>query len=497
MIPNTFITVSLALLIWVLAWHLRSVKARQTLLLGASYLFYADWGLGFLSVLIASSLLNYAWGFVLRRRPTAGSLWIGVSLNLLILSFFKYLPPLLDFGLAAAEQSHVLRTIVMPVGISFWTFQAIAYLFDLYRGEELDPSLAEFCLYMAFWPTVLSGPICRLPDMLPQFRSAAAFTWENFTTGLCRLVQGLLMKMVLAQLIGFGLTSGGGVSAGFDQLKGDWGGIDVWLLAIGFGFQLFFDFAGYSHIVIGTARLFGIRIEENFDRPYFSTTPSLFWTRWHMSLSFWIRDYVFLPLAGACRDYRWPYVALVVSMCLFGLWHGAKATFIVWGIYHGFLLVAHRLGQQMMRRVPFHLPASLSIALSWATTFCLISLGWIFFRAHDLDQALVMLRTVFSLTGYDRFAMPANFYLLTAFVVSGYFIYGTIESLLTQRKERSFTSMKPVKRVRPVAELFEFYALRLRWWTLSMVLAMGFFIVLAVIDQRGRIAIPPFMYTGF
>ncbi|HEX2228449.1 MAG TPA: MBOAT family O-acyltransferase [Candidatus Binatia bacterium] len=496
MIPNTFIAVSLALLLWVLAWHLRSVKVRQILLLGASYLFYAEWGYGFLSVLIASSLLNYAWGFVLRRRATAGSLWIGVSLNLLILSFFKYLPPLLEFGLAS-EQSHVLRSIVMPVGISFWTFQGIAYLFDLYRGEELDPSLAEFCLYMAFWPTVLSGPICRLPDMLLQFRSAAAFTWENFTTGLRRLIQGLLMKMVLAQLLGFGLSSGAGVSAGFDQLKGDWGGIDVWLLAIGFGFQLFFDFAGYSHIVIGTARLFGIRIEENFDRPFFSTTPSLFWSRWHMSLSFWIRDYVFLPLAGACRDYRWPYVALVVSMSLFGLWHGAKATFIAWGLYHGLLLVGHRLGQQLMRRVPFHLPGSLSIVLSWATTFCLISLGWIFFRAHDLGQVLLMLRAVFAPSGYDRFAMPANFYFLTALVVSGYFIYGITESLLAQRKERSFTSVETVKYARPVAELFEVYALRLRWWTLSMVLATAFFIVLAIVDQRGRIAIPPFMYTGF
>ena len=175
----------------------------------------------------------------------------------------------------------------------------------------MDPSLLEFCLYMAFWPTVLSGPICRLPSMLPQFRQLSPFSWDDLSAGSLRFIQGVIMKFVLAQILVSGWLPGEGIAAGFDQMKGGWGGVDVWLLGIGFGFLLFFDFAGYSHMVIGAARIFGIRLPENFDRPFLSTTPSIFWTRWHMSLSFWIRDYVFNPLAAAGRRYSWwPYVVL-------------------------------------------------------------------------------------------------------------------------------------------------------------------------------------------
>jgi len=325
--------VLVATLLWVVAWTRRSSNARHSLLLLGSYMFYASWGIGFLAVLVASSLLNYACGLALRRKPMLVRLWVGVGLNVLLLGLFKYLPPALSSG------SGFLGHIVMPVGMSFWTFQGLSHLFDLYREEELDPSLLEFCLYMAFWPTVLAGPVCRLPNMLPQFRRAPVWDRDDISTGFSRIALGVFMKMVLAQLLGAGLTRGAGVAAGFDQTRGGWGALDVWLLAVGFGFQLFFDFAGYSHIVIGIARVFGIRLEENFDRPYLSLTPSVFWTRWHMSLSFWIRDYVFLPLAAMRREVWWPYVVFVLSMTLFGLWHAAKLTFILWGVYHGLLLV--------------------------------------------------------------------------------------------------------------------------------------------------------------
>jgi alginate O-acetyltransferase complex protein AlgI len=501
MIIDTLVSTAIVLILWSLAWHLRSVTTRQALLLAASYLFYAGWGLDFLFVLVASSLMNYAWGLVLRWRATAVCLSAGVLLNLLLLGFFKYLPSLLALASAGSGQPAVLRDIVMPVGISFWTFQGLSYLFDIYRDEETDPSLLEFCLYMAFWPTVLSGPICRLPNLLPQFRKVVGFTWENFSAGLCRLSQGLLMKLVLAQLLGSGLNSGEGVAAGFDPSKENWGGVDVWLLGIGFGFQLFFDFAGYSHIMIGSARLFGIRLAENFDRPYFSTTPSLFWTRWHMSLSFWIRDYVFWPLAGLWRDRRWPYVTLLISMALFGLWHGAKATFIIWGIYHGLLLVLHRLGQQATRRLSFRSPVGLGALLSWSTTFSLISLGWILFRAHDPAQALDMLRAVVSLNAYSTFTMPDSFYILIATVVGGYFIYGAVELWLVSwsasQENKLASPVQPALHISPLAQLIEFYAVKQKRWTLSVVFAMAIYTVLAILDQRDRLAIPAFMYTGF
>ena len=218
---------------------------------------------------------NFGLGSLLRRRPTSGYLLLASVATVLLLGLFKYLPPILHAG-QTPWQAGLAEYLIMPVGMSFWTFQAISYLMDVYREEDIDPSLLEFCLYMAFWPTVFSGPVCRVPDMLPQFRKEPTFSWNDISSGGARVVQGLFMKMVLAQLLGVGLSQGQGVIAGFDRIKSGWGGLDVWFLGIGFGFMLFFDFAGYSQMVIGTARLFGIGLAENFNRPFLSTTPSSF-----------------------------------------------------------------------------------------------------------------------------------------------------------------------------------------------------------------------------
>ena len=242
--------------------------------------------------------------------------------------------------------------VVLPLGVSFWTFQAISYLFDTYLEEEMDPSIVEFCLYMSFWPTVVSGPVCRLTRMLPQFRSLPASGREDYSAGTVRVIQGLFMRFVLAELLATGVSQGGGVAAGFDSSGIQRSALDVWALAIGFGFQLFFDFAGYSNIVIGAARLVGIRLEENFNRPYLSTTPAMFWARWHMSLSFWIRDYVYTPLATLRRDQWWRYAALAISMVIFGFWHDAKLTMLVWGTFQGLMLVGHRVGSSSRVEFP-------------------------------------------------------------------------------------------------------------------------------------------------
>lgn len=505
------ITLGLVVLLWAVAWQLHSVKTRQAILLAASYLFYANWGIGFLLVLVASSLMNYQLGMWLRRRPSAGRLWIGVTLNVLLLGFFKYLPPLIGAEPGLSSLPSFVRHIVMPVGISFWTFQGLSFLFDTYREEELDPTLLEFCLYMAFWPTVLAGPICRLPNMLPQFRQVSAFNSADISVGAQRLLQGLIMKMVLAQLLASGLTPGAGVTAGFDQVKSGWGGLDVLLLGIGFGFQLFFDFAGYSHIVIGTARLFGMRLEENFDRPFLSLTPSAFWTRWHMSLSFWIRDYVFVPLATVRRVVWWQYLALIFAMTIFGLWHAAKATFIVWGLYQGLLIVAHRLGQRIKRHLPFTWPAFLGALLSWAGTFCLLSLGWIFFRAQDLSQAWSMLHAVLLPGSYQQFVLPNTFYILVPFVALAYLLCKYLESFLAVWRERYRAKLQlsgerleaagapgSLTRINLIlAALYNFSCEKIWWWLTPAVFVISVFISLAVFNQGSTIAVSPFMYTIF
>jgi alginate O-acetyltransferase complex protein AlgI len=511
MTSQTLISLLVIVSLWAVAWQLRSLKIRQAILLGASYLFYANWGVGFLSVLITSSLMNYGLGIWLRRRPTVGRLWISVAFNALVLSFFKYLPPLIEGAPANPWLPGFLYQIVMPVGISFWTFQGLSYLFDTYREEELDPSLIEFCLYMAFWPTVLAGPVCRLPNMLPQFRRIATFNVADISAGARRLLLGIIMKMVLAQILASGWTPGAGVTAGFDQIKNGWGGLDVLLLGIGFGFQLFFDFAGYSHIVIGAAKMFGIQLEENFDRPFFSLTPSAFWTRWHMSLSFWIRDYVFVPLAAMRRDIWWPYVVFVLAMTFFGLWHAAKATFIVWGIYHGLLIVAHRLGQRIKRRLPFTWPAFLGAVLSWASTFCLLSLGWIFFRAHNLDQALSMFGAVLSPGSYGNFALPATFYFLVPSMAISYFACKHVESLLLSWSTRYAEELRNGDEVQTrlgsvwsfaglnlvAAAIFSFFAERTWWWLAPTVLVLSVFTSVALLNRGSSLSVTPFMYTIF
>jgi alginate O-acetyltransferase complex protein AlgI len=404
--------------------RVRSTTARQVILLLVSYAFYASWGAWFLAILIASSIVNYVLGRRLRRTPTLFWLWTGITFNLALLAFFKYLP---DIARQTTGDSALLARVVLPIGLSFWTFQALSYLFDLYREEELDPMPLEFCLYMSFAPTVLSGPICRLPEILPKLRAHAQLTRGDIHAAGQRIWLGALM-MALAQLLGTGLRPGTGINYGFDVAHAI-NAPDVWLLAIGYGFQLSFDFAGYSHVAIGAARLLGVRVPENFDRPYLSTSPSIFWTRWHMTLSFWIRDYLFLPLATLRRETWWRYFALLLSMVVFGLWHKGALTFIVWGAYHGVVLVLHRLWQQFERRMNFRWDSVFQSALSWLVTFVTMSLGWICFRALDLRQALRMWAALVTPSSYRSPALPIDLYVLTAALVLGYFIAVKLSSL--------------------------------------------------------------------
>lgn len=488
-----------------------SPRLRQLLLLGASYFIYVQWaGKWFLLVLIASSLLNYFWGSLLRRRPTPALLWTGIGLNVLLLGFFKYLSPLANELPGILGELDLVQRVILPLGISFWTFQALSYLFDIYLEKEVDPSLVEFCLYMAFWPTVVSGPVCRLPQMLPQFRQVSTSMGDDIAVGSVRLIQGLFMKFVLAQLLSSGLTPDGGVNAGFDGISPARSGPDVWALAIGYGFQLFFDFAGYSNMVIGAACLLGIRVQENFNHPYLSLSPSMFWTRWHMSLSFWIRDYVFTPLATLRRDPWWPYAALVISMVIFGFWHGANLTFIVWGFYHGLLLIGHRVGQQVKRQMGLNLPHPIGALLSWATTFMLVSLGYIFFRANDLEQAVQMLRAVVTPRSYSSayLTLPADYYLLVALMAGGYFAYVGIAQLgvlWTASQGEKLPNDSRTLPPRPIAVwatlsgiplVIQAVLSRTRWWWLTPVFVLLLMITsLSFFGQSSNIA--PFIYTLF
>jgi alginate O-acetyltransferase complex protein AlgI len=377
------------------------------------------WGVWFVAVLIVSSLMNYALGYYLRRSPTPKRLWLGLVLNIALLSIFKYLP--LIGTVIHDSPIYIIGRIVMPIGMSFWTFQALSYLFDLFREDDVDPSLLEFCLYMAFWPTVLSGPICRMPRMLPQFRATWAPTVDGLAAGAQRIVIGVLM-IALSQLLGAGLRPGRGVDYAFTLPAHQLSGLDVWILILAYGFQLFFSFCGYSHLVIGAARVFGFELQENFSRPFLSTSTSEFWTRWHMSLSFWIRDYVFFPLATLRAEVWWRNLSLVIAMFIFGLWHKGSILFMIWGIYHGLLLVLHRQWQQVECRAGLRLPGYIKAPFAWAVTFAGVSIGWIFFRAENLQQAANMFRIALSPGGFLSVSLPVSLYWLLLMLGGGYFV---------------------------------------------------------------------------
>ena len=409
----------------------RSRATRQATLLIASYALYLSWGRWFAAVLFASTIINFLVGRHLRRKPAGFILSLGIAFNIVLLGTFKYLPEAsVQLPLSSLQR---FAHLAMPLGISFWTFQAMSYLFDLYQGEEIDPSFSEFALYMAFFPVTISGPVCRLSEMLPQFRSEEALRGSNVWRGFQRIATGILMMQV-AKLLGQGILAGDGINSGFDRLT-RWSGADVWCLAFGYGLQLFFDFAGYSHIAIGVAQMLGFTLPENFRRPFESTSPSMFWTRWHMSLSFWIRDYVFFPLMQMRREMWWRNLCLVIAMTLFGIWHKATLLFLIWGIYHGVLLVVHRLIEAAERKYDWNPPERFWNVASWITTMVLINLGWVFFRAKSTWQAKEMMASVLSPASYHAHFLSGSLFLLILSVALGYAIVLLVHDLLERRSE--------------------------------------------------------------
>jgi len=464
----------------------RSRGVRQGVLLIASYVLYLSWGLWFAAVLLASTVMNFLVGKWLRRNPAQAVLWFGILLNLALLSSFKYLPELaVRIPLSSLQR---FAHLALPLGLSFWTFQAMSYLFDLYRDDELDPSFWEFALYMVFFPVTISGPICRMPDMLPQFRSDQPTSWSDVGRGLRRMATGVFMVQ-LAKLLGRGILAGDGINSGFDRIT-HWSGLDVWCLALGCGLQLFLDFAGYSHVAIGAAQVLGFIVPENFARPFQSTSPSIFWTRWHMSLSFWIRDYVFIPLAVLRREVWWRNFALILAMVLFGVWHQASMLFLLWGCYHGVLLVLHRQVQQLQRKLEWEPPARLWALISWVVTLSLVNLGWILFRANSIGEARRMLLAVLSPATYAEHALSGSFYLLVAALGTGYAITLLVIDFLDR-----YTVEEEDSKARPRPGVIATLA-RWRWFWLTPLYAVALILLLIVTLTQGANT-AQFMYRRF
>jgi len=419
----------------------------------------------------------------LQKNPSWLPLSLGSIFNLCLLAAFKYLPQLAGH---LPGFLHEFERVALPLGISFWTFQALSYLFDLYRGEELDPSFFEFALYMVFFPVTISGPVCRMPDMLPQFRREELTSWADIGQGLRRIAVGIFMMQV-GKLLGQGILAGDGIVSGFDRTT-QWSGLDVLCLAFGYGLQLFFDFAGYTHIAVGAAKALGITVPENFQRPFASMSPALFWTRWHISLSFWIRDYVFFPLAPLRRELWWRNLALALSMVVFALWHKATWLFLIWGCYHGVLLVLHRQLQQAQRRFNWNPPEPLWTLISWIATATFISPGWIFFRANSLSQARAMISSLATPGTYATHILSASLYLLIALVAIGY----ASVVLVTDAIESASNTADSTSKSRGFLPALA----RWRWFWVPAVYAIALLLVLMItLTQEGGVG--QMMYRSF
>ena len=381
-------------------------RFRWVLLLAASYYFYMCWKAEYIILIIASTLVDYvAAKQMFQAQSQRGKrLWLGASLlsNLGMLFTFKYFnffTSSIHDALASVNifYEDPVFQLMLPVGISFYTFQTLSYTIDVYRGErEPENHLGIFAVYVSFFPQLVAGPIERSTRLIPQFFEKHEFDYDRVVSGLRQMLWGLFMKMVVADRAGIY------VDAIYNNQEHH-NGVSLLLATFMFAFQIYGDFAGYSHIAIGSARVMGFDLMENFRKPYFSASVREFWGRWHISLSTWFRDYVYIPLGGnRVVKWRW-YYNLFITFLISGLWHGANWTFVIWGALHGgylvFALMTKDIREGIKTRIFGKRGSGIQKTLEVLTTFALVCLAWIFFRANTVTDAFEIVGKVLTPSG--------------------------------------------------------------------------------------------------
>ena len=379
-------------------FFLTPVRFRWVILLAASYYFYAAFKMAYLGIIVFCTLAAYLAALAMnryegaapRKRILIGALICQLGI-LFVFKYFDFLDASLQqiLGLGGIIYTGFALKILVPVGISFYVFQNVGYLVDVYRKHtEAEKHPGYFAAYAAFFPKLLSGPIERAKDFLPQLRQGNRLDIELFTNGLKLVSWGLFKKMVVAdRLAAF-------VNVVFADPQA-YSGISLSLAVVFYSFQIYCDFSGYTDIAIGLAQMFGLRLSDNFNRPYSATSISDFWRRWHISLSSWLRDYLYIPLGGSRVGIRRHYLNYLVVFGLCGLWHGASWTFVVWGLIHGLYLVAGHatagIRAQWTAVTGLDKRPALHRHLQILITFLLVTLAWIFFRAESMSDALYVI----------------------------------------------------------------------------------------------------------
>jgi alginate O-acetyltransferase complex protein AlgI len=393
MLFNTLTFIGFFSLVLPIYWALPGRRLRMAWLLLASIYFYMSWNPWLIGLVLFSASVDYLAALQMERVQTLWKrrfLLIGsIGTNLALLAFFKYVNFFLSSvyaieGAFGGDPSQRFLEVVLPLGISFYTFETISYIVDVYRGRTQpvrDP--LEYALFILFFPHLVAGPIVRPRDFLPQLRREHCFNWDRLQLGLQFFLIGLFKKAVLADNL---VT----IIDPFFSAPATYGSVASWVAVLGYSAQIYLDFSGYSDMAVGLAHMLGYRLPRNFNMPYLASNITEFWRRWHISLSTWLRDYLFIPLGGSRASTGQTCRNLLVTMLLGGLWHGASWTFVAWGALHGLLLVAHKLMPNWSWRA-----SAVFRPVAMMSTLLAVCVGWVFFRAQSFGDAGTILSHLF------------------------------------------------------------------------------------------------------
>jgi alginate O-acetyltransferase complex protein AlgI len=455
--------------VFILYWFVaqKNLKIQNALIIFTSYVFYGWWDWRFLSLILFSTIVDYTVGQKLKTEEKdlkrKALLWTSIVVNLSFLAFFKYYNFFLEnfisaFSLFGMPIKANTLNIILPVGISFYTFQTLSYTIDVYR-KKLEPTkdFISFSAFVCFFPQLVAGPIERAVNLLPQFNKKRIFNYHEASNGLRQILWGLFKKLVIAD------NCAEYANLIFNN-SADYSGSTLLLGALAFTFQIYGDFSGYSDIAIGTARLFGFNLMKNFSFPYFSRDIAEFWRRWHISLSSWFRDYLYIPLGGSkvstWKKVRNIFIIFIVS----GFWHGANWTFISWGVLNAIyflpLLLLNRNRENLDLIANGRIFPSFRELYAMTTTFSLTVLAWIFFRADSVEHAFSYLSEIFSLS---TLMMPD---ILPKKVILFVFVFIVIEWL---GRDEEYA----------IEKLFNNYTKKVRW-------TIYYFLIFIVLYFSGR-----------
>lgn len=444
-------------IVFFLYWFVaqKNLRFQNALIVLASYFFYGWWDWRFLSLIIFSTIVDYLVALKLSKEKQKSKrkilLWTSIIVNLGFLGFFKYynffLETFIDaFSFFGTQINANSLNVILPVGISFYTFQTLSYTIDIYK-KKLQPTedFIAFSAFVCFFPQLVAGPIERAANLLPQFSKAKKFKFIYFQFGFIRILWGLFKKVVIADRLAIA------VDVVFNNPE-NYGGLSIMIATLFFAFQIYCDFSGYSDIAIGTARMFNIKLRENFRTPYFSKSLNEFWQRWHISLSSWFRDYLYIPLGGnRVSKLRW-HSNIIIVFTVSGLWHGANLTFLIWGIIHGLILIIENILKTINLKVTFSSKKIINI-FSLMITFLFVCFAWVFFRANTAIDSIIIIQNIFDFTkpiyetsvngsiqklllGLPLWKFIGSFLLILILIIFEYFIYkNIINDIILVRKK--------------------------------------------------------------